>query len=40
MFSRRVTQHVRDQIWTAIGIDLVIVTEGRQEIERYLAVRN
>jgi len=28
MILRRVTQHVRDQNWTAIGIDLVIVVLG------------
>ncbi|WP_412067265.1 hypothetical protein [Rubrivirga sp. IMCC43871] len=28
MILRRITQHVRDQNWTAIGIDLVIVVVG------------
>ena len=28
MILRRITQHVRDQNWTAIGIDLVIVVLG------------
>ena len=28
MLLRRVTEHVRDQNWTAVGVDFVIVVIG------------